>query len=57
MLTLSRDTGQSVVLYTSDGELLVTLKTLKNGRLALSFDVPDCVKVLREELVVPVDEV
>lgn len=49
MLTLSRKIGESVVLYTSDGEITVTLKETSRG-LALSFDAPEAVEILRAEL-------
>jgi len=49
-LTLSRKLDQSVVLYTSDGEVTVTLKETKKGCPALAFSAPDSIKIMRSEL-------
>lgn len=50
MLTLSRYIDQSAVLYTKNGEITVTLKETGSGRLALAFDAPQSVRILRAEL-------
>ena len=49
-LVLRRRPGESIVLYTSDGE--IRIDTLKDwGSLMFYITAPKAVKVLREELV------
>ncbi len=55
MLALTRKLDQSVVLYTSNGEITVTLTENSHGCLVLAFDAPDAVKILRSELVDGID--
>jgi len=49
MRTLSRKIGESVVLFTSDGPVTVTL-TETSRNLAFTFDAPDTVEIVRSEL-------
>jgi carbon storage regulator CsrA len=49
MLVLSRNRGESIILYTSDGPIEVTYWTYDRGRIQLTFDAPLSVRILRKE--------
>lgn len=50
MLNLKRRSGESLILQTSDGEVLIHF-TLQNGQIKLAIDAPREVVILRDELV------
>lgn len=52
MLTLGRTVGEKIILYTASGERLVikVAAVVNMTYVRLSFDVPDDVLILREEL-------
>lgn len=51
MLTLKRRNGERVQLVTQGGtEIWVTVTECGTGKCKLSFDAPDSVRILREEL-------
>jgi|TARA_R110000744_G_scaffold55477_2_gene117261 carbon storage regulator CsrA len=50
MLTLSRREFESLTFFTSDGEIQINIEDIKGGQVRLSMDMPDCVKVWRNEL-------
>lgn len=52
MLTLTRKLGQACDIYVGDIKCRVILNRIQNGQVRLSFDVPQGVIVLREELTV-----
>jgi carbon storage regulator len=47
MLVLSRKLGESIVI---GGEVVVTVRQLRNGQVRLSVEAPRSVQVLRQEL-------
>lgn len=51
MLTLSRRKGESFIIYTTDGEIVVTFEKMRGNQAKLSIDAPDEVEILRSELV------
>ncbi len=51
MLVLSRKRNESLVLYTSDGEVRVTLCDIRGSQVRLGVTAPPTVRVLRQELV------
>lgn len=50
MLTLSRREDEALVLQTSDGPVLVLINQIGASQVRVSIDAPQCVKVLRDEL-------
>lgn len=51
-LVLSRQEGDSVILFTESGEVVtITLDLLQKSQAKLTFDAPRSVKILRGELV------
>lgn len=50
MLTLSRREDESLVLQTSDGPVVVLINQIQSSQVRVSIDAPQCVKVLRDEL-------
>ncbi len=48
MLVLSRKVGESIVI---DGDVIVTVREMRGGRIRLSIDAPQDVLVLRQELI------
>ena len=51
MLTLSRRTGESIIIFTSDGAIVVYLRTVEGPeRCKIGIQAPASVKILRSEL-------
>ena len=51
MLILRIRVDESVILYTSDGEIVVRVNDILYSKVALGFDAPENVKILRDKLV------
>ena len=51
MLKLSRREGESFILYTTDGVILITFEEMRGNQANVSIDAPDEVDILRSELV------
>lgn len=54
-LLLSRLLKESVRLYTSDGDIDVTVVEIARGKVRLAFKAPDKVEILRSELIKPTE--
>lgn len=51
MLVLSRKKNQSIILFTSDGEVKITLVNANKGdTVKIGFEAPLNVRILREEI-------
>ena len=55
MLILSRYEGESLILKTSDGEIVVSLQQTKGNSAKIGIEAPESVLVLREELLPDAD--
>ncbi len=52
-LTLTRHLGESVVLQTPEGEVIVTIVAIDGRRVRLGFTAPKEVEIFRQELLGP----
>jgi carbon storage regulator len=52
MLVLSRKLGQSIII---NGNVRVTVVSIRGGQIRLGIEAPNSVKVFREELCAPAD--
>lgn len=50
MLTLSRKENEAIILYTSDGPITLCISSIQHNQVRVSFDAPDNVNIVREEL-------
>ena len=50
-LILSRLLQESIRLYTSDGEIDITVVEIVRGKVRFAFKAPEKVKILRSELI------
>jgi len=52
MLFISRKEGESIILNTPDGDVKITIKSIRSSdQVKIAIDAPDTVEILREELV------
>ena len=51
MLVLSRKKNESIVLYTQDGEITITVVAFVGPQIRIGIDAPKSVDILRKELV------
>lgn len=47
MLVLARRPGERIII---DKDIVVTLLRIKEGKVLLGFEAPDCVSIVREEI-------
>jgi carbon storage regulator CsrA len=52
MLVLTRRPGETLILHTSDGPIVVELCRIVDRRAKVGIEAPTTVRVLREELLV-----
>ena len=53
MLVLTRTQSQSVHIFPTDSDddrIIITIENISRGQVKLSFEAPDKVEILREEL-------
>ena len=51
MLVVGRREGESIIIETTDGEIVVSLERLQGTQARIGIEAPEQVKVLREELI------
>jgi carbon storage regulator CsrA len=50
MLILGRKRGEKIIVETEQGQVIVDVRYIGNGRVKLSIDAPDEMKIMRAEL-------
>lgn len=50
MLSLTRKSGESILLYTADGVIEVFVTRINGNQVGIAIDAPDNVEILRSEL-------
>jgi carbon storage regulator CsrA len=50
MLVLNRKLGEKIIIDTKQGQVIVDVRYIGNGRVKLSIDAPDEMKIMRAEL-------
>ena len=51
MLVVGRREGETIIIQTTDGEIVVSLERLQGTQARIGIEAPEQVKVLREELI------
>jgi carbon storage regulator len=51
MLVLTRKEQEKVIIYTSDGDIEITINRIDGNQVRLGFDAPENVDIEREELI------
>lgn len=51
MLVLSRKVGEKIVVETKQGQVVIDVRYIGNGRVKLSIDAPKEMRIVRDELI------
>lgn len=56
MLVVGRREGESIIIETTDGEIVVSLERLQGTQARIGIDASESVRILREELALATDQ-